>query len=154
MERENNQGGIVNNFYGSVGSIYNAPVTFNGPVTNQAGERGEEHGKISLEVMGRAIKAVQNMFWGQSSYAVIFCAVRDLYGHDDNGALFEEEVTGLAGRMGFSYACPANTIASAFYNNSYLKLNVGKWEANNVKQRSLLLVKAFKKAVGELTEKK
>ncbi len=126
-------------------------------ISNQQGvQRHEENApeKISLEVMGRAIKAVQGMFWGKSSYAVIFCAVRDFYGHADNGTLFEDEVSGLYSEMGLDYDCPENTIASTFYNNSYLKLPIKKWKENNVKLRSLQLVNAFKNAVEEQIAKK
>ena len=126
-------------------------------INNQQGmqQQGEkEPEKISLEVMGRAIKAVQGMFWGKSSYAVIFCAVRDFYGHADNGSLFEEEVAGLYREMGLDYDCPVNTIASSFHNNSYLKLPIRKWEENNVKPRSLQLVREFKNAVEQQIVKK
>ena len=129
-----------------------------GEVTyNDYGQNGEAVGKddrqINLELMGRAIKAVQDRFWGNSSYAVIFCAVRDLYDHADNFTLFEDEVSVLQQELGLEYPCPPNTIASTFYNNSYLKLEVGKWKANNVKQRSILLVEAFKNAVEDLLAK-
>ena len=126
-------------------------------INNQQGVQQREEKepeKISLEVMGRAIKAVQGLFWGKSSYAVIFCAVRDFYGHADNGSLFEEEVAGLYREMGLDYDCPVNTIASSFYNNSYLKLPIRKWEENNVKPRSLQLVREFKNAVEQQIAKK
>ena len=126
-------------------------------INNQQGAQQQEEKapeKLSLEVMGRAIKAVQGLFWGKSSYAVIFCAVRDFYGHADNGSLFEEEVAGLYREMGLDYDCPVNTIASSFYNNSYLKLPIRKWEENNVKPRSLQLVREFKNAVEQQIVKK
>lgn len=121
-------------------------------INNQQGVQQQEEKAaegLSLQVMGQAIKAVQGMFWGKSSYAVIFCAVRDFYGHADNGTLFEKEVTGLFHEMGLEYDCPENTIASSFHNNSYLKLPIGKWEENNVKPRSLKLVREFRNAVDE-----
>ena len=128
-------------------------------LTNQMEAENNEktsvtEGPIGKEVMGRAIKAVQKMFWGQSSYAVIFCAMRDCYHHEDNATLFETEIDELSSDMDFDYPCPTNTISSCFYNNSYLKLSVDKWEENNVKQRSVLLLKSFKNAVEEELKKK
>ena len=117
-------------------------------------EANIEKKAITLEELGEAIMAVQGLFWGNSSYAVVFCAARDLYKHPDNGTLFEEEVAELYDKQKFDYPCPANTIASTFYNNSYLKLHVDKWKDNNVKQRSQQLVKAFKEAVEELRRNK
>jgi hypothetical protein len=128
-------------------------VAEQGSLVSYQGMRGEEprHSEtgVSHEVIGKAIKQVQDMFWGQSSYAVVFCVLRDLYGFGDNASQFEAIVGGLQQQLGFSYACPPNTIASSFYNNSYLKLNVSKWEQQNVKPRCLRLVKAFDKAVEE-----
>ena len=106
--------------------------------------------KISREELVGAILSVQDMFWGNSSYAVIFCSVRDHYNGDDNYTLFEEEVSELSVEKGLQYPCPPNTIASAFYYNRYLKLNVGKWKENNVKQRSILLDQAFTEAVEKI----
>lgn len=121
--------------------------TFNyNAAKEEAGEDKSEK-QISRDELGKAILAVQKMFWGNSSYAVIFCAVRDHHKGDDNYTLFENEVNSLSEEIELEYPCPPNTIASTFYNNSYLKLDVGKWEENNVKQRSIQLVKAFDKAV-------
>lgn len=108
---------------------------------------------LTKKELGLAIKAVQGMFWGNSSYAVIFCAARDLYHHSDNYTLFEDDVNEAWKEFGLEYPCPPNTIASTFYNNNYLKLNIDKWEDNNVKPRSLQLVKAFENAVVELRKK-
>jgi len=144
----------INNYYGGTGRKEGLEVAL--PVLLAGAQQQEEKApeKLSLEVMGRAIKAVQGLFWGKSSYAVIFCAVRDFYGHADNGSLFEEEVAGLYREMGLDYDCPVNTIASSFYNNSYLKLPIRKWEENNVKPRSLQLVREFTNAVEQQIAKK
>lgn len=145
----------VTNFnnYGTMNEVQPGATQIN----HYYGQNGEATSKgkkqISPQLMGQAIKAVQGRFWGHSSYAVIFCAVRDLYDHADNFTLFEDEVSGMQQELGLEYSCPPNTIASTFYNNSYLKLEVGKWKANNVKQRSILLVEAFKNAVEDLLAK-
>lgn len=113
-------------------------------------DNGEGKTQLTKTELGLAIKAVQKLFWGNSSYAVIFCAVRDLYNHSDNYTLFEDDINDVWEECGLNYPCPPNTIASTFYNNNYLKLHVDKWEANHVKPRSVQLVKAFVSAVEEV----
>lgn len=122
-------------------------ITYN----DHRGHKQEDKPKeqVSREVMGRAIKAVQGLFWGQSAHAVIFCAMRDCYDYEDNACQYEADVEELTKEMDFDYPCPPNTISSSFHNNDYLKLNVDKWEQNNVKQRSIRLLKAFQNAVCE-----
>ena len=112
----------------------------------------EDKAVLSKDVLGKAIKAVQRLFWGQSAYAVIFCAMRDVFEYTGVGKDFEDEMNELAGLYKFDYPCPPNTIASSFYNNDYLKLHVNKWESHQVKPRSVNLYKSFVNAVNQLTE--
>lgn len=102
---------------------------------------------ISREIMVKAIKEVQYLFWAQSSYSIIFCVMRDEYGYGDNCKLFEEEMLSISLREKLDYLCPSNTIASSFYNNSYLKLPISRWQAHHVKARSILLANSFIEAV-------
>ena len=104
---------------------------------------------ISKEVLGKALQQVQSMFWGQSSYAVIFCVMRDYYKYGDNMTVFEGEINSISQSMKLNYPCPPNTISSSFYNNTYLKMHIDKWEKLNVKPRSILLVRSFIEAVKE-----
>lgn len=106
---------------------------------------------LSREVLGQAIKQVEKYFWAQSSYAVIFCAVRDYYGYADNATLFENDIRSMASVLGLQFACPPNTISSAMHNNPYLKLHVSKWESRGVKPRSIFLANAFVEAVKTLS---
>ena len=93
---------------------------------------------VSKEAMGRAIRAVQGLFWGQSSYAVVFCVCRDYYGYPDNMSLFERE-----------FDCAPGTISGTFRNNDYMKLPVSRWRDNGAKERVLVLAEAYQKAVSD-----
>ncbi len=117
-------------------------------------EKEDSLKSISMKELGEAICAVQGMFWGNSSYAVIFSTLRDCYNHEDNYTLFEDEIGELSAKYQLDYPCPPNTIASTFHNNEYLKLNVDKWEKNKVKQRSIMLYKAFVNAVNDIRKRK
>lgn len=144
----------------ALGVTFHGNVTFNGPMfdihDNQqvtivnANKKEDVTEDISMELLGKAVKRVQSMFWGQSSYAVIFCAVRDYYNYGENISLFEEEMNGIAQSLRLDYPCPPHTIISCFHNNPYLRLHVSKWENHQVKPRSVNLVKAFVTIVNEL----
>ena len=139
---------INNYFYKDVHNVVNGDYHVHGNVVNDKEvPHSESIDHVSKEVMGRAILAVQDLFWGQSAYAVIFCAMRDFFNYEDNATLFEGDIDELSSEMKFEYLCPANTISSSFYNNSYLKLHVSKWGINNVKPRSIRLLNEFKDAV-------
>lgn len=144
----------------ALGVTFHGNVTFNGPMfdihDNQqvtivnANKKEDVTEDISMELLGKAVKRVQSMFWGQSSYAVIYCAVRDYYKYGDNVSMFEELMNTLSQEQGWDYPCPPNTVSSSFYNNSYLKMHVSKWENHQVKQRSINLVKAFLDTLNQL----
>ena len=108
---------------------------------------------INKEFLGKALQQVQTLFWGQSSYAVIYCVLRDYYKYGENLSLFEAEMNNLAISLKLDYLCPPNTVSSSFYNNSYLKMHVNKWENHQVKHRSVTLVKAFLEAIKQYQEK-
>ncbi len=107
----------------------------------------ERRSPLSREAIGRAVKAVQSQFWGNSSYAIIFCALRDSFDYTESATLFESTINELCQEYALDYGCPQNTISSTMHNNSYLRLPVDKWEANHVKPRSVLLAKAFTTAL-------
>ena len=98
---------------------------------------------FTREKLGRAIKAVQKYFWGQSCYGVIYSAVRDTCGQQYTMTQFEVDVQTLRKEMRFDYNCPTGTLATAFCRNRYLKLHIDKWQLRGVKQRSIDLVESF-----------
>lgn len=155
MEKQENEQQTVTRQYAMIWN-YNAHIEhqynyYNGSenINSHCNEK-EKTASISKEQLGRAIKAVEKHFWGQSAYAIIFCAARDMFDYTDNATFFENDISSVASRLGLHYPCPPNTISSAIYNNPYLKLHVSKWEKQGVKPRSILLANAFVKAVEDL----
>ena len=57
-------------------------------------------------------------------------------GYADNMSQFERD-----------FHCREGLLSSAFRNNPYMRLNVGKWEHNGAKTRVLRLVEAYQEAV-------
>lgn len=108
-----------------------------------------KHVVITREKIGRGIKAVQELFWGNSCYAIIYCVLRDYFAYDKKLKYFEDDINFLSKELHFDYLCPLNTLASAFSRNKYLKLSISKWPERGVKKRSILLANAFYLAIKE-----
>lgn len=105
---------------------------------------------ITRDILGRGIKAVQDMFWGQSSHTVIYCTLRDIFRYDPGITVLEALIQDLHVEYKFDYLCPDNTISSTLYNNRYMRLHIDKWEAHNAKDRIMKLVQAFIAAIRDL----
>lgn len=146
-------GGIVNNFYGNINNYYENHGTINNYGSQQMMKN--EAQAVKKDVMPptdqliQAVGKVLNMFWGNSSYAVLFCVCRDYFGYPNNMSMFESEFTELFDRLSNDYKCPLGTIGSAFSHNSFLKLHVERWKESGVKQRALQLAYHFKAALSE-----
>ena len=91
--------------------------------------------------LARAIEQCQAFFWGNSSYAVLFCLLRDEHGMADNMSMFETKVERLPYSKERSWICPTGTIANAFCNNSIYRQHVSKWKDKANPRIALLLEK-------------
>ena len=96
---------------------------------------------VTAERVANALKQCSSFIWGNAAYAVAFCVCRDCYDWDDNAADFER----LLRAAGID--CPQGTIASAFYNNKYMRMSVDKWKNMKVAKRVLALVEALKTTI-------
>lgn len=83
------------------------------------------------EMLARAIENCQQYFWGNSSYAVVFCVYRDVLNMKLNKSAFEKKVEELSYKKKRDYYCPAGTISNAFSDNPIFKENVDKWDNYN-----------------------
>ena len=167
MEKEENmemkKGGIINFFDGATinNLVINGNMTKSGTehFCSRNGDMKEEEETdtnriLTPDQLAKAVGKVLNLFWGKSSYAVLFCVCRDYFGYPNNMSMFESEFTELFDRLSNDYKCPLGTIGSAFSHNSFLKLHVERWKESGVKQRALQLADNFKAALSEsfLTE--
>ena len=83
-----------------------------------------------------SVGAVRDLFWGDSSMAVIFGVCRDCFKYTDNMSQFERD-----------FGCSEGLISNTMRNNPYMRLAVDKWEQQGAKQRVLRLADEYKKAV-------
>ena len=102
--------------------------------------------KFSEEMPGddqlaRAIEQCQEFFWGNSSYAVLFCLLRDEYGMADNMSMFETKIEQLPYSRKRTWFCPKGTIANAFCNNPIYKQPLSKWKDRASSRIIILLEK-------------
>ena len=140
-QEEKTQNGINNYFYAPVGKIINnyGSMTLNEQGCRQE-QAPEEKRTLSDEKLADAILACQPYFWAQSSYAVVYCVLRDDFGWDGNCAAFERMVELLPFKGKREWNCPEGTINSAFHYNPNLVRPVNKWTVEDSKERVLKLV--------------
>lgn len=96
-----------------------------------------------VEKLGDALNEVETYMWGQSSHAVLFCALRDNHGFTDNMSRYERIHRKLSEKRKLKLACPEGTLRVAFSNNSYYKTSVTRWKAMDVPQRAITLLDKF-----------
>ena len=134
---EDEKGNVTNHFAaGANCQVFNGPVSgcvFALPGSNVTQQNTPAASQISGEVLdderlARTIEGCQAYFWANSSYAVLFCLLRDEYGIADNMSMFEARVEQLPYSAKRSYTCPKGTIANAFNNNPIYKQPVSKWK--------------------------
>ena len=91
--------------------------------------------------LARAIEQCQAFFWGNSSYAVLFCLLRDEYGMADNMSMFETKMERLPYSRERTWVCSKGTIANALSNNPIYKQHVSKWKDKASPRITILLEK-------------
>lgn len=114
---------------------------------DQIKENNNEPAALEPERLGYAVEEVQAGFWAQSSWAVVFCVCRDLFGGTTNASQFERDVQALEKTHYFNHKCPSGTVSRTISNNGYMAKHVGKWAGTNAPERALSLVQALKAAL-------
>ena len=138
---------IQNYFYGTVKNVVNGDYYNYGVEAekNESGEKGQQ--MMTKELLRETVPGVQDMFWGNSSHAVIFCCVRDFYNYPNNMSQYERDMADPDNALRLTYQCTGGTLAMAFANNPFLKLHVDRWKEYGVKDRVLRLVEQFRSKV-------
>lgn len=96
-----------------------------------------------VEKLGDALNEVETYMWGQSSHAVLFCALRDNHGFTDNMSRYERIHKKLSEKRKPQWPCPEGTLRVAFSNNSYYKVPVTRWKDMDVPKRAITLLDKF-----------
>lgn len=96
---------------------------------------------ITTQQIATAYKQCLSYTWGKSSLASIFRVCVQYYGLADNRSQFERDMS----KAGVE--CPSGTLNSAFQANAYLPYPIEQWPEKGAKERVMILVDAFCKAV-------
>lgn len=138
---------ITNNFNAPIGQHIDHVDTINfrmdgdgtfhfGTVENMEKAKKE----FSTQRLATAVENCQDCFWGNSSYAVLYCLIRDDYEKTMTQTGFEQMMESLPYSKNRDYKCSAGTIANAFSDNPIFKIHVSRWEAQGAPKRTILLL--------------
>ena len=101
------------------------------------------------ERLARAIENCQTYFWGNASYAVVYCVCRDDYKIIPNMSAFERNVEQLPYMRKRDYVCKKGTITNAFSDNKIYYSHVDKWEAEGTEERIIILRDELRKELAK-----
>ena len=132
--------------FGNGSRMINIQVNVNSQGNNSQEDSGEKK-EVTKEQLARAIESCQEYFWGNSSYAVLFCLQRDVQKKEMSQTAFERMVEMLPYRGKRDYQCPTGTIANAFSDNGFLKYHISKWEGMGAPQRAVTLLNKLREAL-------
>ena len=132
--------------FGDNSRMINIQVNVNSQGNNSQEDSGEKK-EVTKEQLARAIESCQEYFWGNSSYAVLFCLQRDVQKKEMSQTAFERMVEMLPYRGKRDYQCPTGTIANAFSDNGFLKYHISKWEGMGAPQRAVTLLNKLREAL-------
>ena len=132
--------------FGNGSRVINIQVNVNSQGNNSQEDSGEKK-EVTKEQLARAIESCQEYFWGNSSYAVLFCLQRDVQKKEMSQTAFERMVEMLPYRGKRDYQCPTGTIANAFSDNGFLKYHISKWEGMGAPQRAVTLLNKLREAL-------
>lgn len=121
---------------------------------DKAEETRQEKEMPSPEKIAKAMMKVQDLFWGNSSYAIPFCVFRDCYHYHGNRTQYEREVALLPFTVMPQWNCTPGVVSSTINDNKYMELPIDKWKDNRAPERVLKLVEGFQKALDEMEERK
>lgn len=146
---EKQQGGPVNNFFGNINNynVYNAPVSYNGPVNINANGQEEEKPtdlvqdgkKASEEMMIKAARITQqNGLWkSQRSWSVTYI-VYCIWGYKGRVTDFLNDVMGWPKEVVDSVIC--NRYAVEKLKNTYnFTKEISEWRTNGVPEQYCIL---------------
>ena len=127
-------------------------VTIHNHAENEPTAKRGKKEMPSPDQIARAIMKVQDKFWANSSYAVLFCVFRDCYLFHDNRSQYEREMTLLPCGVELKYSCTPGVVSSTMNDNKYMELPIDKWKSNKAPERVLTLVESFKNALDEVND--
>ena len=124
-------------------------MNFTNNMESGRSKKKEDREMPSWDIVAKAIQNVQKLFWGNSSYAVLYCVFRDYYSYKGSRSQYEREIGLLHFQVTPLYICTPGVVSSTFSDNRYMELHIDKWADNHAPERTMKLVEGFIKALDE-----
>lgn len=124
--------------FGNGSRMINIQVNVNSQGNNSQEDSGEKK-EVTKEQLAQAIENCQEYFWGNSSYAVVFCVCRDDYKMIPNMSAFERNIELLPYKKVRKYFCKTGTITNAFSDNNIYHSHIDKWKEEGADERQIIL---------------
>jgi hypothetical protein len=101
------------------------------------------------EQIATAIAKVKDLFWGNSSYAVPYCVLRDCFDYHGSRSQFEREIAMLPTSCLPKFSCTPGVVTSTINDNKYMEMPIEKWRSNGAQERVLKLVDGLLKELND-----
>lgn len=102
------------------------------------------------ECVMKAVSEGSHLFWAGSSWAVVYCVLRDCYNYEENVSEFERRAENLTLPMGFKHECTSGKVQRTISNHPYMRLHVDKWRENGGSVREIVLAGFLKNTLKDL----
>ena len=96
------------------------------------------------EMVQRAVKEGSHLFWAGSSWAVVYCYLRDCHGYEGSVSEFERMAENLILPMKFQHECTPGRVQRTISNHPYMRLHIDKWRENGASVREIVLAEFLK----------
>ena len=111
--------------------------------------RHQQKGSL-WDCVKKAVKEGAHLFWAGSSWAVVYCVLRDCYNYEENVSEFERCAENLTLPMGFKHECSSGKVQRTISNHPYMRLHVDKWRENGGSAREIVLAGFLKNTLKDL----
>ena len=113
-------------------------------IVNRAKDKKRQEGDVFQRVK-KAVGEGSLLFWASSSWAVVYCVVRDCCGYEGGMKEFEQKAMNMALPKTFEHVCTKGAVQRTISNHPYMRLPIDKWKDNGASTREIVLKEFLRK---------
>lgn len=113
-------------------------------IVNRAKDKKRQEGDVFQRVK-KAVGEGSLLFWASSSWAVVYCVVRDCCGYEGGMKEFEQKAMNMALPKTFEHVCTKGAVQRTISNHPYMRLPIDKWKENGASTREIVLKEFLRK---------
>ena len=102
------------------------------------------------ELVRKAVKEGASLFWAGSSWAIVYCVLRDCLDYEGGMSEFERNTMNLTLPLGFEHKCRPGKVQRTISNHPYMRLHIDKWKENGASVREIVLAGFLKNYLKDL----